>query len=426
MRKTGTGESARAALWLAQGRGSDPDSSNNAVTTRTGRAGTRIALFRRNRSTEMAHRPFWLVATVGTLLLGACANEKVRWPPTATRGTDAAAPRAMHAPADHAPADPSAPPAEDVVLPGEFEPVDRLLIGFHDDGWTLLPFFEAVISEALRQTRVTVVVRDALDGGLLRSSLRDAGIDTGSVDFVYAPLDSVWMRDYGPLVTRTRTKRRIVVDLLYDQERAGDDAVPEVVADALRLPMVRPPVDMDGGHLLSDGAGRCIVSDDLVDRNLVWGYDEAELREVLARYLGCTDTVVLPALLDEPTGHVDVFTYVTGPGKVVLGRYRQDQDSINAARLSRSAKLLKAAGFEVVRMPMPDNDGRKVFRTYTNALALNGAVLVPVYRESGRYERRALRIFEEAFPGRAVVPVEADEIMELSGAVHCATMTIAK
>jgi agmatine/peptidylarginine deiminase len=73
---------------------------------------------------------------------------------------------------------------------------------------------------------------------------------------------------------------------------------------------------------------------------------------------------------------------------------------------------------------MPDNDRRQVFRTYTNAVALNGVVLVPVYRQHQTGRGAALRTFRQAFPGRAIVPIESDGIADLAGAVHCMTMQV--
>ena len=85
----------------------------------------------------------------------------------------------------------------------------------------------------------------------------------------------------------------------------------------------------------------------------------------------------------------------------------------------------KPGWITALRIPMPSNAGHSVFRSYTNALAVNDRVLVPVYDEDSRFEATALDVFETAYPGRTIVPVDSDEIIYWSGAIHCVTMTVA-
>ncbi|HWN67254.1 MAG TPA: agmatine deiminase family protein, partial [Haliangium sp.] len=133
---------------------------------------------------------------------------------------------------------------------------------------------------------------------------------------------------------------------------------------------------------------------------------------------------VVPPLHGEPTGHVDMFATVTGPGQVIVGRYDPGVDPENAVRLDRTAIILRRAGFRVRRLPMPSH-GDGVFRSYTNSLAINGVVVVPVYPEAAEGEDEAFAVFRAAYPGRRIVPVVASDIITLYGAVHCTTLTIA-
>ena len=73
-------------------------------------------------------------------------------------------------------------------------------------------------------------------------------------------------------------------------------------------------------------------------------------------------------------------------------------------------------------MPM-NTDG--YYRSYTNALAINKTVLVPVYRDDMRYQDEALSIFQTAYPERNIVPIDATEVIRVGGAIHCVTQTVA-
>lgn len=318
---------------------------------------------------------------------------------------------------------PPRPPTDVTALPGEFDPVTDVLVSWHSDAWSYLPIYATLVREASRRSRVVVLLAEPEEEAFIRFHLAAAGADMRAVELVYAPLDSVWIRDYGPLVVRTRTRRLRAIDMPYD--RSDDDRIPGVLAARSGWAVSSPPIQMDGGHLQSDGTGRCIVSDDLIYLNGELGITEAEVRAALRDYLGCRQLVFVPAFVDEATGHVDLMLYVTGPGKVLVGKYRAWQDRENRYRLDDTAKILSLAGFEVTRIPMPSNERRQVFRSYTNALVVNDAVFVPVYHRDRRYERQALRAFRAAFPDRTIIPVEADEVMEMGGAIHCITMTVA-
>lgn len=311
-----------------------------------------------------------------------------------------------------------------VVLPGEFEPVERLLMAWDD---SLADFLVDVMAAAWNEARITVLLGpDQPDDGLVYG-LRQVGLDARAVQRVRAPVGSVWVRDFGPLVVRTPGGGRQVVDFTYYLDEQ-EDHLPRALARKLwpRWPVRHSFLDMEGGNIQSDGHGRCITTAGYLDRDLLAMdmVDHTALRQELRAQLGCQTLAILPPLDGEPTGHVDMFAIITGPGEVIVGRYDPMLDPNNARRLDRAADTLRGAGFRVRRIPMPDH-GDGLFRSYTNALAVNGTVIVPVYPEADRSEEEALAVFRAAYPGRRVVPVVATEIIRLYGAVHCATMTIA-
>ncbi|ACY19221.1 Porphyromonas-type peptidyl-arginine deiminase [Haliangium ochraceum DSM 14365] len=333
-----------------------------------------------------------------------------------------------------APAQPHTPSTQPArVLPGEFEPVERLLVAWDDN---LAPFLLDLIAVAVDEVPITVLVAPGQPDDEISFGLRSLGIDPRAVQRVHAPVGSVWVRDFGPLVVRTREGGAEIVDFAYHLDDY-EDTLPGVLGRKLwpQWQLRRSSLFLEGGNVLSDGQGRCVstagFSDEplaelLIDDEPPFSEgDEVWVRDELRELLGCEHLVVVPPLVGEPTGHVDMFTVVTGPAQAIVGRYASAIDPVNARRLDLTAARLRDAGFRVRRIPMPDNrDG--LFRSYTNALALNGSVLVPVYPEAADDERAALKVFEQAYPGRRVVPVVSSAIIELYGAVHCATMTIAQ
>jgi agmatine deiminase len=365
----------------------------------------------------------WRPKAVAVLLLlvGGCGAPRVEAPPQGSGTRGASRPVADVAPPD--PVEARGEGAGEVLgMAAEYGPVEQVLLGWSDDAWLYLPTYLGLIHGLAAHAPVLLVVDGFEQQFMVAHELARHGVQLGAVEFAHAPLDSMWMRDYGPLVVRLRDGTRRIVDAPYG--RVHDDAVPRMMATKLGWEHAALPIELDGGHLQIDGEGRCIVSEDVPYLNVERGQTEEQTLEALREHLGCRQVTLVPPLLLEETGHVDVFLYVTGPGRVLLGRYRPIDDGENHRRLETTARLLRQAGFEVDRIPMPSNARRTVFRSYTNALATNQAVFVPTYRRDRRFERAALNGFRRSFPGRAVIAVPADDVIELGGAIHCLAMTL--
>lgn len=314
------------------------------------------------------------------------------------------------------------PPVESGVVAGEFEQADELIIGWGSGAWELEQFFMDMLAVAVGRIDITIIVPDRNTAQFIREDMASIGIDSSGVQMLIAPIDSIWMRDYGPLVTRSPNGYQ-VVDPRYYWGRWYDDLIPSSLAGYWGESVSRPPIEMEGGNFLSDGAGRCVTTDMLYVQNAARGYTEREVDQIFRDYYGCQTTTVAPRLVNEGTGHIDMFTHITGPGEVLVGQYDPLADPANAAATDEAARLMQADGFNVTRIPMPSNEGHRLWRTYTNALAVNDIVMVPVYDEDSRFEQQALSLFQQAYPNKTIVPIDSDEVIYWSGAVHCVTMT---
>jgi agmatine/peptidylarginine deiminase len=233
-------------------------------------------------------------------------------------------------------------------------------------------------------------------------------------------IDSVWLRDFGPLVGQ-RGNERWVVDLHYWGEGADDEIAANLATERLGLVSYEVPLELEGGNLLADGQGRCLLSTAVLTVNR--DTSEEEIRSLLREFFGCIDVLFLPPLPDESTKHVDMYASFTGPGEVIVGRYDEHEDVVARDVLDFVATELEAHGMLVRRVPMPyQGDGKA--RSYTNSLAINGTVLIPEYPGVPGALEETLKVFEEAYPDRKLVTVDSEGIIQLDGAVHCATMTL--
>ncbi len=171
-------------------------------------------------------------------------------------------------------------------------------------------------------------------------------------------------------------------------------------------------------------------------------------------------------------GHTDEFVRFTSPDTVMLA-WPDDDDvrrhpvaRLNRQRMQRNAEILRRTRtldgrpLRVLRVPTPRlverrtvlsadadrarfdewtadffpraerrREGDTVIQvatvSYLNFVLANGVVVVPDYLAHGtppELQRRVQQLFEQAFPGRAVVFVDALALNWLGGGLHCATL----
>lgn len=313
-------------------------------------------------------------------------------------------------------------PRRETVHAGELGG-QRLVLAWTEASWDHEHVFGELLALASLQPAAPVVLlAPTEDPDELRELVERLGGRGENLDLVPTDLDTFWIRDYGPQAVRWRGQWRLV-DFPYDYERPSDDDVPAVLAERFGLALEHTALDIEGGHLLVE-AGVCMVSEDVFERNDLQGWTRDEVVLELESLFGCDEVVFLTPLLGEATGHIDIFATVVAPGRVLVGRYEREEDEENAFLLDEAAKLLTEAGLDVHRMPMPSHSGRSLFRTYTNLVVLPTLVLVPTYLQDQRHEDEALALLDEAFPGKTVLPLHADELIELEGALHCVALTL--
>ena len=92
----------------------------------------------------------------------------------------------------------------------------------------------------------------------------------------------------------------------------------------------------------------------------------------------------------------------------------------NLARL-KSFRTPRGKKFDIVTLPMPKPfafRGQRVPASYANFLIINGAVLVPNFRQSRR-DTEANAILATCFPDREIVPIDCFHIIWGLGTLHC-------
>ena len=307
-------------------------------------------------------------------------------------------------------------------VPAEHEPVSHLLLAIPYDALDLMPFYADLIRHARTQVSITILTDTGDARDLVLAGLKEAGIDVGAVHIEIIGLDSLWVRDFGPQLAFDRKRQPWVLDWRYYRERHEDDAVPSRLAARWQIPVARPPIELEGGNLLTDGHGRCIVTNRVLEQNAFWGLSKTDIEAVLLRYAGCTRTTFIPGLPSDPNSHADMMALIVRRGVVMVAQGDNDAYPEDAPRLEEAAERLRADGWRVIRVPLPSPDENR-FRSYTNAVVINRLVVIPAYGHDPS-AKDVWRVFRRAFPNHHLVALDAEGLVMLEGAIHCATRTL--
>ena len=317
------------------------------------------------------------------------------------------------------------------VLPADFEDHDALLLGFT---WSLEEIWKEVclqiVAATWQRVKIIILVPDTRAQEMLIGSLREINVPLDQIHFCQIPINTVWVRDYGPLGIKTGQRGCKWVDLQYGAiERSHHDNMPSALGRLMRLPRVRAGIAFDGGNLLTNGRGLCLATTQLLERNREFGYPDACVTATVKRLFGADEIVYLEKLEGEKTGHVDLFAAFTAPDTVVMGDY-SGVDPVNAAILDRNAerlsKVVTASGpLRVVRLPMPPRGGDDSWGTYTNVLLVNGVLLVPSWPKLPREtEERVMATYRRLLPGWDVVGIDVGNLMSHGGALRCVSLPL--
>jgi agmatine deiminase len=255
------------------------------------------------------------------------------------------------------------------------------------------------------------------------------------VEVVQANLDDCWMRDMGPTYVTDSVGKVAAIDWVFNgwgaQEWAKwdhDSQIARFVADTSRTPVVSSAMTNEGGGIHVNGTGTVIITETVqLDPFRNPGLTRADVEAEFFRTLGVDRVVWLKRGLTRDyeqfgtRGHVDIIATFCNDNTVLY----HDQQNSEHPDFSVSAEVkqtLTEAGFDLIPVPAPkvvkDDEGW-VDYSYINHYVCNGAVILCGFDDKN--DANAVRIMEQAYPGRKIVLVDAREIFARGGGIHCIT-----
>ena len=269
-----------------------------------------------------------------------------------------------------------------------------------------------------------------------RRLIREAGADMGNVEVFNHPTNDAWCRDHGPIFVRNaRTGEVALTDWEYNAWGGKyppfdqDDRIPSRIARALGLRRFEGPMVLEGGSIDVNGKGLLLTTEAcLLNKNRNPHLVRAEIEQNLRDYLGVETILWLGEGIkgDDTDGHVDDMTRFFSEDGIVTA-VEQNSRGPNHRALSENRERLRSlrtpsgGRFRIVDLPMPaprSQRGHPLPASYANFLILNGAVLMPAFRQPRR-DAFAAEVLGSCFPGREVIPIDCLELVWGLGTLHC-------
>lgn len=318
-------------------------------------------------------------------------------------------------------------------MPAQWEPTERIMLTWPVNFPPLWAGHAEMVAAIAPAAEVQINVNHPVWAQAVQLYLGwRGGINLERITYYHLPTDDIWIRDYGPVVCLGANGERVAVNMIYDPlpnyPQARDDAMPDLWAAHEGIPVHPLELHNEGGNLWSDGAGTLLMTNQVYILN-----DTIRRDDLLARLHHAFEfekLVLLPRLRLEETGHVDLLVKLANADTVLASS--PDGALLTGDRLRRAADQLRrernAAGdrYNVAVLPTPplyvNWFGYPIRRSYTNALTVNGRVLVPTYKLP--MDEHALEIYEDAMPGYKVVPIDCSVGANGGGAVHCLTKDV--
>ena len=250
--------------------------------------------------------------------------------------------------------------------------------------------------------------------------------------------DNAWMRDNGPVYVLNDNELRIQnwnfnawggafgSDISFNL----DNEVPDKVGAILNMPVDNIDIVHERGNLEFNGLDTVILNWSTIgdpSRNLNYNKKQAELD--LKKHFGVTNVIFIEGIPDGDLtkGHIDGIARFIKLRTVVVVQCTTKSlcrpDSKDAEIYDKAAKIIKEAGFNVIREPIEGfvKYNSQIFDTnYMNWLVGNGFVIVPGFGNPETDVPAKSRI-ESYFPNRDVHLIEMLSSWAAGGGVHCHT-----
>ncbi len=373
-------------------------------------------------------------------------------------------------------------------LPAEWEPQDFVLLTWPNETTDWAPYLEEIRQTVAEMVRAIARHEEVMLLSMFKTDVPDELHEMPNVYVAELPNNDTWARDFGPIVLKStqpvdssaegdgttddeeQEKDFLWLDFRFNGwgekfQAAWDNMIPYKLWALYGFFEDADYEDhqdfvLEGGSIEADGQGTLFTTSQcLLAPHRNQPLTKEQIEEQLKRRLRIGRVVWLDygnLVGDDTDGHIDTIVRCAPDDTLVYVGCDDpaDEQYADFHALEEQLKALRTADgkpYRLLRLPMPERiyevegdkvavqssnvaarrskvqevQGERLPATYANFLVINGAVLVPTYDQPEK-DAEALRVVQQAFPDREMVPIDARTIIRQHGSVHCLTMQVPK
>lgn len=301
------------------------------------------------------------------------------------------------------------PPPAGVRNPGEFEPSTGVMVR-----WPLGVPYDFLV-DISNSDELWVIVSSAQQSSA-QSALAAAGVNMSNTDFIVAPNNSIWVRDYGPWFIILSDGTQGIFDYSYNRPRPADDLIPQVIGEQWGIPVYISDIVHTGGNYMSGGLGEAMSTNLVYDEN---SNPDSWVDQQMEDYLGITDYTTFADPQGSYIDHIDCWSKMLSPNRIMVLQVppaHPDYAALEAvADLIGDSPSPYGTPWDVYRVFSSGTEG------YVNGLLHNDTYYMPVWNTGN--DTPAAAAFTEALPGYTVVPIYYSDFVN-TDALHCRTRNV--
>ncbi len=319
-------------------------------------------------------------------------------------------------------------------IPAEWEAQEALLVVFPPKKSDWAHSFEAIC-----QTYITLIQTVAQFQPCMvicedKHTLATALPSLQNIELIEMPTNDTWIRDFGGIGVYKHKKRQ-TYNFIFNAwggkfEASMDNAITQKLFDEGYLKGKLKHFDfvLEGGSIDSNGDGVMLsTAYCLFEENRNPHLSKKKIKKTLIKLFGLKKLIILEhgALMgDDTDSHIDTLARFVNKKTIAYVKC-YDKTDVHYQELKKMEKELKKTGFDLVALPLPSAHyfhEHRLPATYLNFILINDAVLVPTYHDI--YDEAVLQTFEQLYPKRRVIGIDASILIREHGSLHCASMNI--
>ncbi len=304
------------------------------------------------------------------------------------------------------------------------------------------PVFAEIVRQAARFEKALIVCFDEFHRAHIAGRLQAASVPSDRVVLVLAASNDTWARDHGPIAVQCKNELTLL-DFGFNgwggkYAHDLDNAITRTIYGQGAFgknPLQTVDLILEGGSIEVDGQGtlltteRCLLASTRNPHRT-----HAQIEQQLAELLGLNRFLWLKhgyLAGDDTDSHIDTLARLCDARTIAYVACDDPNDEHYPELKAMEAELqaFRAADgkpYRLVPLPWPqakyDDEGSRMPATYANFLIINGAVLVPTYRDPT--DAVALERLKSCFPDREVIGIDCLPLIYQHGSLHCITMQL--